>query len=52
MKKVVSVDKNGMVTALKNGKATITITVKTTNTDFEKTLTYDITVEEIPLRVD
>lgn len=47
--KVVSVDKNGMVTALKNGKATITITVKTTNTDFEKTLTYDITVEEIPL---
>ena len=42
--KVVSV-----VTALKNGKATITITVKTTNTDFEKTLTYDITVEEIPL---
>lgn len=38
-----------MVTALKNGKATITITVKTTNTDFEKTLTYDITVEEIPL---
>lgn len=37
-----------MVTALKNGKATITITVKTTNTDFEKTLTYDITVEEIP----
>ena len=26
--KVVSVDKNGMVTALKNGKATITITVK------------------------
>ena len=47
--KVVSVDKNGMVTALKNGKATITITVKTTNTDFEKTLTYDITVKEIPL---
>ena len=47
--KVVSVDKNGMVTALKNGKATITITVKTTNTDFEKTHTYDITVEEIPL---
>ena len=47
--KVVSVDKNGMVTALKNGIATITITVKTTNTDFEKTLTYDITVEEIPL---
>ena len=47
--KVVSVDKNGMVTALKNSKATITITVKTTNTDFEKTLTYDITVEEIPL---
>lgn len=47
--KVVSVDKNGMVTALKNGKATITITVKTTNTDFEKKLTYDITVEEIPL---
>ena len=47
--KVVSVDENGMVTALKNGKATITITVKTTNTDFEKTLTYDITVEEIPL---
>lgn len=47
--KVVSVDKNGMVTALKNGKVTITITVKTTNTDFEKTLTYDITVEEIPL---
>ena len=47
--KVVSVDKNGTVTALKNGKATITITVKTTNTDFEKTLTYDITVEEIPL---
>lgn len=47
--KVVSVDKNGMVTALKNGKATVTITVKTTNTDFEKTLTYDITVEEIPL---
>ena len=42
-------EKNGMVTALKNGKATITITVKTTNTDFEKTLTYDITVEEIPL---
>lgn len=44
---VISVDKGGMVTALKAGKAVITITVKTAV--FEKTLTYDLTVKEIPL---
>lgn len=45
--KVVSVDKGGMITALKAGKATITVTVKTAG--FEKELTYELTVKEIPL---
>lgn len=45
--KVVSVDKGGMITALKAGKATITVTVKTAG--FEKELTYELTVKEVPL---
>lgn len=46
--KIVSVDKGGMITALKAGKATITVTVKTAG--FEKELTYELTVKEVPLK--
>ena len=44
---VAAVDENGVVSALKAGTATITVTV--TAGDFTKTLSFDVEVKEIPL---